>query len=96
MGILDGRRAQRGAAIAARIRMAIEELRPMLRIEASAVELLRFDERSGVALLRLDGGCPDCEMTAATLITGIEAHLRSRVPEIREVRTDVTTTDTHG
>jgi Fe-S cluster biogenesis protein NfuA len=96
MGILDGHRAQRGAAIAARIRNALAELRPMLRIEASAVELIDYDERAGVALLRVDGGCPDCEMTAAMLIEGIEAHLRLRVPEIREVRTDLTASDSHG
>jgi Fe-S cluster biogenesis protein NfuA len=85
MGILNGRRS-RGAAIEARIRRAIDELRPMLRIESSGVELLRFEEATGVAVLRVEGDCPDCEMTAAMLLQGIAAHLRQRVPEIREVR----------
>ena len=85
MGILNGRHS-RGAAIEARIRGAIDELRPMLRIESSGVELLRFEEATGVAVLRVEGDCPDCEMTAAMLLQGIAAHLRLRVPEIREVR----------
>jgi Fe-S cluster biogenesis protein NfuA len=35
-------------------------------------------------------------MPAATLRQGIEAHLRLRVPEIREVRTITTDTHEHG
>ena len=93
MGILPGRRARRGDHVAARIRDAIDELRPMLRIEASGLELLQYDERTGIALLRVEGGCPDCEMTASMLLEGIVAHLRLRVPELREVRTATTSQD---
>lgn len=60
----------------------------MLRVESFAVELLRYDPDSRVAHLRVDGGCPDCEMTPATLTRGIEAHLRRRVPEVEGVTTE--------
>jgi Fe-S cluster biogenesis protein NfuA len=75
------------SAIEARIRDALAGLRPLLHFESAHLELVRFEAASGVALLRLDGACPDCDLTAATLRQGIEAHLRLRVPEVREVRT---------
>lgn len=85
MGIL--RRNKKSADIEHRIRDAIAAMRPLLRIQTVEVELTSFDAASGVALLRLEGDCPDCDLNAEVLRTGIEAHLRLRVPEINEVRT---------
>ena len=78
-------------AIEHRIRDAIEELHPLLPLEEGSVELVRFDPASGVATLRLAGGCRECELTLESLLVGITAHLRMRVPEIRDVHQ--TTTD---
>jgi Fe-S cluster biogenesis protein NfuA len=81
--------AHRGGTVEVRIREAIVTLRPLLPLShPDAVDLVSFDSRSGVAVLRLDGGCPDCEMPMAALMQGIEAHLKLRVPEIREVRAE--------
>jgi len=88
MGIL--RRNKTSADIEHRIRDAITSLRPLLRIHPLQVELESFDRASGVAVLRLEGDCPDCDLNADALRTGIEAHLRLRVPEIEEVRTTTT------
>jgi len=88
MGIL--RRNQTSAEIERRIRDAIASMRPLLRTHTMEVELVSFDRASGVAVLRLDGDCPDCDLNADALATGIEAHLRLRVPEIEEVRTTTT------
>lgn len=71
-----------------RIRSALDGLRPLLRVDDFDVALVRFDEAQGVAHLRVEGGCPDCDMTAATLTRGIEAHLRQRVPEVEAVEAD--------
>ena len=92
LGRGSGRRA---TALEARIREVIAGLRPMLRIDPCGIELVEFEVSTGVATVRIDGGCPDCEMPAATLRQGIEAHLRLRVPEIREVRTITTDHDTN-
>ena len=81
-------------AVEARIRDAIGGLLPLLRIEESVVELLDFEETTGTARLRIEGGCPDCQMSATMLLQGIETHLRTRVPEIRAVR--VVTPDGDG
>jgi Fe-S cluster biogenesis protein NfuA len=79
----------RPEVIEVRIREVIVALRPLLRIEpqSACVELVRFDAESGVASVRVSGGCPDCDLSAAALIRGIEAHLMQRVPEIRAVHT---------
>ncbi len=73
-------------AIEARIREAIEGLRPLLGVESGGVQLVNFESETGVAVLLVEGDCPHCEMPVSTLLQGIEAHLRLRVPEIREIR----------
>jgi Fe-S cluster biogenesis protein NfuA len=74
------------AAVERQIRQAIVEMRPLLRIDTVQIELVEFDATSGVAVLRFEGDCPDCQMHVSVLREGIEAHLRMHVPEIRGVR----------
>jgi Fe-S cluster biogenesis protein NfuA len=64
----------------------LEGIREILPVEASGVELVQFTLESGVAVLRRSGDCPHCDLPAEHLREGIEANLRQRVPEIREVR----------
>ena len=81
--------------VAGRIREALAGLVPILGIEACAVTLVSYGD--GVAVLRLHGDCPDpdCTMSVAHFRSGIEAHLRMRVPEVVEVRT-LGPADPHG
>lgn len=76
-------------AVEARIRNVLAGMRPLLRNDHLEVDLVRFEAETRTAFLRFGGGCPDCEMTAATLTRGIEAHLKRRVPEVEVVHTDV-------
>ena len=69
-----------------RIGDALAQVAVMLRLDAAVLELVTFEKSSGVAVLRLAGDCPDCEMSVSSLREGIEAQLRMRVPEVREVR----------
>ena len=85
MGIL--KRDRPATDVERRIREAIAAMRPLLRLDTMDVDLVRFDVVSGVALLRVAGDCPDCDLSADVLLTGIEAHLKRRVPEITGVRT---------
>lgn len=79
------RRGTRTHGIDHRIRDALVEVRPLLHIEQATVELVRFDGDTGTAVLRVEGDCPDCQMSAAAMLEGIGAHLRSRVPEVKDV-----------
>jgi Fe-S cluster biogenesis protein NfuA len=69
-----------------RIRETLAEIHSLLHIAEANIELVQFEEETGTAVLRVEGDCPDCEMSAANMIEGIAAHLRSRVPEVRDVR----------
>lgn len=69
-----------------RIRAAIAELPSLLRIDTVGVELVTYEGDTGVAVLRFEGDCPDCELSVSMLREGIEAHLRMHVPEIRAFR----------
>jgi Fe-S cluster biogenesis protein NfuA len=81
------RRASRdNAAIVQRIAAAIAEVRPLLRLDSVGIELVQFEAESGVAVLRFQGDCPDCQMSASMMREGVEAHIRMHVPEVREVR----------
>jgi Fe-S cluster biogenesis protein NfuA len=87
MGVIGRMAGRRGAnGIEERITTALAELRPLVSHQASRVDLLSFTAATGVATLVIEGGCPDCDMPAAALLQGIAAHLRVRVPEVRDVR----------
>lgn len=74
-----------------RIRETLGEIRALLHMDAT-IDLVQFEEQTGVADLRVEGDCPDCDLSAANMIEGIGAHLRARVPEVKDVRR-VQTTD---
>jgi Fe-S cluster biogenesis protein NfuA len=75
-----------------RIGEALTQVAIMLRLDRAVLELVTFEKTTGVAVLRLHGDCPDCEMSVTALRAGIEAQLRMRVPEVREVRAVATDT----
>jgi Fe-S cluster biogenesis protein NfuA len=74
-----------------RIRETLGEIRELLHMDAT-IDLVQFEEHTGLAALRVEGDCPDCDLSAANMMEGIGAHLRARVPEVKDVRR-VQTTD---
>jgi Fe-S cluster biogenesis protein NfuA len=74
-----------------RIRETLGEIRALLHMDAT-IDLVQFEEQTGLAALRVEGDCPDCDLSAANMMEGICAHLRARVPEVKDVRR-VQTTD---
>ena len=82
-----GRRSQRTAeAVESNITNVLTEVGPLLRIDHCSIEIAEYSEATGLLMLRIDGNCPDCELSPATFMPAIEAHLKLRVPEVREVR----------
>lgn len=64
----------------------LEGVTPLLRIEHCRLELDGFVAESGLLTVRIGGSCPDCAGSPAMFATAIEAHIKLRVPEVREVR----------
>ena len=68
------------------IAAVLADVTPLLRIEHCRLALTEFVRASGLLLLRIEGNCPDCSGSPAMFAAAIEAHLKLRVPEVKEVR----------
>lgn len=79
-------RQRKQSGIDDRIRHAIADLRPLLPSHTVTIDLVAFEAQSGVAEVRVNGDCAECDMPVSHLLTAIEARLRMQVPEIRSVR----------
>ena len=85
MSVLRRKRSRPQKDVEYHIRQELAEILPILRIEQSAIELQTFDPATGTAVLMIRGGCPDCEVSPATFIQGIEVQLKLRVSELKAV-----------
>lgn len=67
------------------IQQVLDSIRPAIQADGGDVELVAFDEASGLVELRLMGACESCPISMMTLKEGIEKRLRSLVPGVVEV-----------
>jgi Fe-S cluster biogenesis protein NfuA len=70
----------------ARVRQALEEVRPALRGHGGNVELLGV--RDGIVRLRLEGNCHSCPSSAATMQQTIEEAICGKAPEVMSVEVE--------
>jgi Fe/S biogenesis protein NfuA len=83
---LKGVPPAQGASLPERIRYIIDtEINPQIASHGGRVSLEEISG-DGIVVLRFGGGCHGCGMADVTLKQGIEKTLRSRLPEITEVR----------
>ena len=85
MSVLRRKRSRPQKDVEHQIRHELAEILPILRIEQCAIELQAFDPSTGTAVLVIRGGCPDCEVSPATFIQGIEVQLKLRISELKAV-----------
>jgi Fe-S cluster biogenesis protein NfuA/nitrite reductase/ring-hydroxylating ferredoxin subunit len=72
--------------VEARVREALDGVRPYLESHGGDVELLAVED--GVARLRLDGSCSGCPSSAVTLKLAIERAIHDAAPDVEEVLAD--------
>ncbi len=70
-------------SIQKRVQEALDEIRPQIQMDGGDVELVAVEGQT--VKVRLVGHCAGCPMSQMTLKNGIEAHLKSVVPEILKV-----------
>lgn len=66
-----------------KVEKVIEEIRPFLQADGGNIELI--DVQEGVVKVRLIGACGSCPMSQMTLKRGVEARLKAKIPEVKEV-----------
>jgi len=81
----DSHAATREASALERIEEILDSVRPAIRADGGDIQLVGFDELSGVVRIRMVGACYACPMSMLTLKAGIEQRLRMQVPEVRAV-----------
>jgi Fe-S cluster biogenesis protein NfuA len=70
----------------ARVRAALDEVRPYLDQHGGAVELLGVQE--GVVRLQLQGSCSGCPSSAVTLKHGIEEAIHKAAPDVERIEAE--------
>ena len=68
-----------------KVQAVINEIRPNLQADGGDIELVDFDEKTGIVKVKLVGACSGCPMAAVTLKEGVERYLKSEVKEVKEV-----------
>src|ERR1041385_438894 len=76
MSALRRTTAPNASTIEQHIAAVLAELSPLIRIEHTRIEIAEFSNVTGRLVLRMDGNCPDCELSPATFMPAIEAHLK--------------------
>lgn len=68
------------------IESVLNQVRPALRMDGGDIQLVDFDEATGVVRVRLEGACRGCPMSKITLKMGVEMALMDALPGVvREV-----------
>ena len=67
-----------------KVQKIIDEIRPALQADGGNIELVEVQE-DGVVKVRLLGACGSCPMSQLTLKRGVEARLKAKIPEVKEV-----------
>jgi Fe-S cluster biogenesis protein NfuA len=70
-------------SIQKRVQEALDDIRPQIQMDGGDVELVAVE--GSTVKVRLVGHCAGCPMSQLTLKNGIEAHLKSVVPEVQKV-----------
>ena len=70
-------------SIEKRVQDALDDIRPQIQMDGGDVELVAVEGQT--VKVRLVGHCAGCPMSQMTLKNGIEAHLKSVVPEVQTV-----------
>lgn len=61
----------------------IEHLRPFLINDGGDIEFIKYE--NNIVYVKMIGACSNCHMLDSTLKEGIEAAIKSEVPEVTEV-----------
>ena len=64
----------------------LDKVRPALERDGGDLELLKYDKKSGIVEIKLQGACAHCPLADVTLKHIIQAEIQEQMPEVKEVR----------
>lgn len=64
-----------------KVEQALNNIRPFLQSDGGDIELVEITE-DYIAKVRLQGNCVSCKMSESTMKAGVEATIKTFVPEI--------------
>lgn len=67
-----------------KVEKVIEQLRPYLMNDGGNIELVKIE--NDIVYISLEGACQGCPMREITFKEGIEITIKSKVPEVKEVK----------
>lgn len=68
-----------------KIQKVLDETRKHLQADGGDVELVDYDEKTGVVKVHLKGACASCPMAQITLSEGIGKTIKEQIPEVKDV-----------
>jgi len=71
--------------ITKKIKEALEKIRPHLKMDGGDVEFVKFDEKTGVLEVKMQGACVGCPMSQVTLQDGIGRAIMEAIPEVKKL-----------
>jgi len=60
-----------------------KEIKPLLAMEGGSIDLVSVED--GTVKVKLSGACAGCPMSQYTLVNFVEATLKEKIPEVKEV-----------
>jgi len=60
-----------------------KEIKPLLAMGSGSIELVSVED--GTVKVKLRGACAGCPMSQYTLVNFVEATLKEKIPEVKEV-----------
>ena len=70
-----------------KIQATLDYIRPALQEDGGDIELVEFDEGTGVLKVSLFGACDGCPIASETMTLGVERIIKERVPGVAQVVT---------
>lgn len=69
-----------------KIKLVLDQVRPMLQRDGGDIEYVDYLEEEKVLLVRLRGACFGCPMSTYTIKGVVEQAIKNEIPDIAEVR----------
>ena len=73
------------SALRGKVLEALDYMRPALQEDGGDIDLVEFDEESGVVTVSLFGACDGCPIANETMTMGVERIIKDRVPGVTQV-----------